>query len=49
MEASRGPAVIGLALAHLFLRTLLDGEPPGEAEQRDFVEQMLLPLMNAPA
>ncbi len=49
VDASRGPAVIGLALAHLFLRTLLGGEPPGEAEQRDFVEQALLPLMNAPA
>ena len=49
VDASRGPAVVGLALAHLFLRTLLGGEPPGEAEQRDFVEQTLLPLMNAPA
>jgi AcrR family transcriptional regulator len=49
LDASRSPAVVGLALAHLFLRTLLGGEPPGEAEQRDFVEQILLPLMNAPA
>ena len=49
VDASRGPAVVGLGLAHLFLRTLLGGEPPGEAEQRDFVEQILLPLMNAPA
>jgi AcrR family transcriptional regulator len=49
VDASRGPAVVGLALAHLFLRTLLGGEPPGEAEQRDFVEQTLLPLINAPA
>jgi len=49
VDASRGPAVVGLALAHLFVRTLLGGEPPGEAEQRDFVEQILLPLMNAPA
>lgn len=49
VDASRGPAVVELALAHLFLRTLLGGEPPGEAEQRDFVEQILLPLMNAPA
>jgi AcrR family transcriptional regulator len=49
VDAARGPAVVGLALAHLFLRTLLGGEPPGEAEQRDFVEQILLPLMNAPA
>jgi len=49
VNVSRGPAVVGLALAHLLLRTLLSGEPPGEAEQRDFVEQVLLPLMNAPA
>jgi AcrR family transcriptional regulator len=49
VNASRGPAVIGLALAHLFLRTLLGGQPPGEGEQRDFVEQTLLPLLNAPA
>ena len=47
VDASRGPAVIGLALAHLFMRTLLDGEPPGDAAQRDFVEQSLLPLLNA--
>ena len=49
VNVSRGPAVVELALAHLFLRTLLSGEPPGEAEQRDFVEQVLLPLMNVPA
>ena len=49
VDPCRGPAVVGLALAHLFLRTLLGGGPPGEAEQRDFVEQTLLPLMNAPA
>ena len=45
VDASRGPAVVGLALAHLFLRTLLDGQPPGDAGQRDFVEQTLLPLV----
>ncbi len=49
VDPARGPAVVGLALAHLFLRTLLGGEPPGTAEQRDFVEQTLLPLLNIPA
>ncbi|MFE3830636.1 TetR/AcrR family transcriptional regulator [Streptomyces sp. NPDC059092] len=47
VDPERGPAVIGLALAHLFLRTLLGGEPPSENEQRILVDQTLLPLLNA--
>lgn len=49
IDADRGPAVIGLALAHLFVRTLLSGEPPGDHEQRILVDQMLLPLLNTRA
>jgi AcrR family transcriptional regulator len=49
VDAARGPEVVGLALAHLFLRTLLDGEPPTGTAQRHFVEQTLLPLLNGPA
>jgi AcrR family transcriptional regulator len=45
VDAARGPAALGLALAHLFLRTLLVGEPPDEAEQRLLVDQTLLPLL----
>ena len=45
VDADQGPAALGLALAHLFLRTLLSGEPPSEAEQRGFVDQTLLPLL----
>jgi AcrR family transcriptional regulator len=46
VDADRGPAVIGLALAHLFLRTLLGGEPPSDDEQQSLVDQILLPLLN---
>jgi AcrR family transcriptional regulator len=46
IDADRGPAVLGLALAHLFVRTLLSGEPPGDHEQRILVDQTLLPLLS---
>jgi AcrR family transcriptional regulator len=45
VDAARGPAVIGLALAHLFLRALLGGELPGGGEQQSLVDQILLPLL----
>ena len=37
--------MVGLAVAHLFLRSLLDGEPPGPGEQRRLVDELLLPLL----
>lgn len=46
VDSDRGPSVIGLALAHLFLRTLLGGEPPGDTEQQILVDQTLLPLLS---
>jgi AcrR family transcriptional regulator len=46
VDADRGPAVIGLALAHLFLRTLLGGELPSDDEQQTLVDETLLPLLN---
>jgi AcrR family transcriptional regulator len=45
VDAARGPTVVGLALAHLLLRTLLAGEPPGDDEQQVLVDQILLPLL----
>ena len=42
-----GPAVVDLALAHLFLHALLNGEPPSDHEQRSFVDRTLLPLLDA--
>ena len=45
VDAACGPAVIGLALAHLFLRTLLGGDLPGGDEQQSLVDQILLPLL----
>ncbi len=47
IDATQGATALGLAFAHLFLRTLLDGEPPGEAQQRSLVDQILLPLLTA--
>jgi AcrR family transcriptional regulator len=46
VDVQRGPTAIRLALAHLFLRTLLSGEPPSEDEQRLLVDRTLLPLLN---
>jgi AcrR family transcriptional regulator len=45
-DEARAPAVIGLAVAHLFLRTMLGGAPPGVDEQHAFVDQILLPLIS---
>jgi AcrR family transcriptional regulator len=45
VDAERGPAVIGLALAHLFLRALLCGELPSDDEQQILVDKTLLPLL----
>jgi len=45
-DEARGPAVIGLAVAHLFLRTMLGGAPPTVDEQRAFVDRILLPLIS---
>ena len=47
-DARRGPEVVGLAVAHLFLRTLLTGQPVGPADQQAFVEDVLLPLISTP-
>lgn len=49
VDSDRGLAVIGLALAHLFVRTLLGGEPPGDDEQQILVDQTLLPLLRTRA
>jgi len=46
-DEERGPAVVALAFAHLFLRSLLDGEPPGADDQQAFVDDLLLPLLTA--
>jgi AcrR family transcriptional regulator len=43
-----GPVVLGLAVAHLFLRTMLDGEAPHTAERETFVDRVLLPLLTHP-
>jgi AcrR family transcriptional regulator len=45
-DEARGPAVIGLAVAHLFLRTMLGGSPPTVDEQHAFVDRILLPLIS---
>ncbi len=45
VDATRAPAVVGLALAYLFLRTLLGGEPPSDDEQQRLVDHTLLPLL----
>ena len=47
VNVDRGPAVVDLALAHLFLHALLNGEPPSDHEQRSFVDRTLLPLLDA--
>jgi AcrR family transcriptional regulator len=47
VNEARGPAVLGLAVSHLFLRTMLGGTPPTAAEQDDFVDQILLPLITS--
>lgn len=47
VDAAQVPAALALAFAHLFLRTLLDGEPPDEAQQRRLVDHTLLPLLTA--
>ena len=46
VDAARGPEIIALALAHLFLRTLLGGEPPSDVHQHTFVDEVLLPLLS---
>jgi AcrR family transcriptional regulator len=48
VAAARGPAVLGLALGHLFVRTLLAGEPPTDRELQHLVDQSLLPLLTLP-
>ncbi len=48
VDSRRGPAVVGLAMAHLFLRTLLDGEPPNPHDQQALVDDLLLPLLTSP-
>lgn len=45
-DEARAPAVIGLAVAHLFLRTMLGGSPPTVDEQHAFVDRILLPLIS---
>jgi AcrR family transcriptional regulator len=45
VDEARGPTVLGLAVAHLFLRTVLGGTPPAAPERATFVDQILLPLM----
>ena len=47
VDETRAPAAVGLAVAHLFLRTILGGTPPSAAEQQAFVDQTLLPLITA--
>ena len=47
VNEARGPAVLGLAVSHLFLRTMLGGAPPSADEQHAFVDQILLPLMTS--
>jgi AcrR family transcriptional regulator len=46
VNEARGPAVLGLAVSHLVLRTLLGGSPPSADEQDAFVDQILLPLIS---
>jgi AcrR family transcriptional regulator len=46
VNEARGPAVLGLAVSHLFLRTMLGGSPPSADEQHAFVDQILLPLIS---
>jgi AcrR family transcriptional regulator len=46
VDEARGPAVLGLAVAHLLLRTMLGGSPPSAPEQAAFVDQILLPLIS---
>ena len=45
-DETRGPEALGLAVAHLFLQTILGGTPPTTAEQRTFVDRILLPLIS---
>ena len=47
VDETRAPAAVGLAVAHLFLRTILGGTPPSAAEQQAFVDRTLLPLITA--
>ena len=47
VDETRAPAAVGLAVAHLFLRTILGGHPPSAAEQQTLVDQTLLPLITA--
>ncbi|GAA2466341.1 TetR/AcrR family transcriptional regulator [Winogradskya humida] len=46
VDEARGPTVVGLTVAHLFLRTMLGGAPPAPDEQQAFVDQILLPLFS---
>ncbi len=41
----RIPLAIGVAVAHLFLHTVLGEAPPAAAEQQAFVDRILLPLI----
>ena len=48
VAADRAATVVGLALAQLFLRTLLGGGPPGSDERQHLVDDVLLPLLDLP-
>jgi AcrR family transcriptional regulator len=43
-----GAPVLDLAVAQVFLTTLLHGAPPGPEEQQRLVDDVLLPLLRAP-
>ncbi len=47
-DPGRGPEVVGLAVAHLFLRTLLTGGPVPASDRQILVDAVLLPLIRTP-
>jgi AcrR family transcriptional regulator len=46
-DEARVPVAVGVAVAHLFLQTILGGAPPAPAEQQAFVDRILMPLITA--
>ncbi|WP_328647509.1 TetR/AcrR family transcriptional regulator [Amycolatopsis sp. NBC_00348] len=49
VTAANPAAVLGLAVAQLFLSTLLDGTPPDAEAQHRLVDDVVLPLLTLPA
>lgn len=45
VQIERADAVLDLAFAHLLTSTLLEGAQPSEADRRDLVDMILLPLL----